>query len=73
IGNKVSYIGERAYAECANLTFVYIPNSVIVVGVQAFMKCYKLTIYCQALSKPSGFLEQWNGGRPVHYGYDINE
>ena len=39
----VTSIGDKAFADCANLTGVNIPNSVSVIGEWAFRNCSKLT------------------------------
>jgi hypothetical protein len=37
----------------------YHQNSVISIGEEAFTKCMKLTIYCEAKEKPTGFDINW--------------
>jgi hypothetical protein len=52
------------------LTSIIIPNSVTSIGYSAFSDCKRLTIYCEAKSKPSGWDSLWNlDGRPVIWGY----
>ena len=43
IGNGVTTIGDFAFSECQNLTFVFIPNSVTSIGSFAFWGCIRLT------------------------------
>lgn len=65
LGNGITSIGEYAFAKCSSLgsslTRVVIPSSVTSIGRQAFSDCsLKLTIYCRAKSKPSGWSSDWN-------------
>jgi hypothetical protein len=43
IPNKVSYIGEYAFAICRSLRRILIPDSVTEIGDEAFLTCTKLT------------------------------
>lgn len=71
ISSKVVYVGDWAFQNCISLSTIIIPQNVITIGSHAFVDCENLTIYCQAKAKPSGFREQWNGGRPVVWDYQI--
>ena len=42
-GKPVTAIGEGAFRECANLTYVIIPDSVKIIGEYAFYGCVSLT------------------------------
>lgn len=42
-GSILSTIGERAFAECVNLTNITIPDSVTYIGANAFSDCHTLT------------------------------
>ena len=69
IGNGVRTIPDCAFSYCNGLKSVTIPNSVISIGWWAFIGCRKLTIYCEAESKPIGWSSYWNPGhRPVVWG-----
>lgn len=64
-GNIPSY----AFHNCSGLTSVTIPDSVTSIDRDAFRGCSKLKIYCEAISKPSGWNGGWNSGnRPVIWG-----
>lgn len=42
----VTTIGARAFRKCTDLEKIYIPDSVISIGEDAFEGCRKLTVYC---------------------------
>ena len=70
IPNSVMRIGSVAFSECSGLKSITIPNSVTSIGVRAFINCNKLTINCEAASKPTGWEYDWNySNRPVNWGY----
>ena len=76
IPNSVTSIGNSVFSACSKLTSVVIPNSVISIGYEAFSNCPSLTIYCEAESKPSGWVSNWNcydfysnKNLPVVWGY----
>ena len=71
IPNSVTSIGKSAFVRCSCLTSITIPNSVTTIGEWAFFYCKKLTIYCEAKSKPEDWHENWNGYRPVVWGRKI--
>jgi len=61
IGDSVTSIGYNAFAYCSNLMSVVIGDSVTSIGNDAFGYCYSLTtIYCEAVSQPSGWDSGWN-------------
>lgn len=68
--DTIRYVGSEAFSGCINLKEMIIPNSVKYVGRNAFRNCNNLTIYCEALTKPSNWSYYWNpGNRPVVWGY----
>lgn len=69
----VTAIEEDAFRGCASITSVIIPDTVTDVGKGAFDECKALTLYCKAAQKPNGWLEGWNGGRPVVWDCNNNE
>ena len=76
IPNSVTSIGDSAFRGCINLTSIIIPNSVTSMGDEVFNMCKAITVYCEALEKPSGWSEWWNysnyGNCYVVWGYKKN-
>ena len=69
IPESVTSIGRWAFEHCTSLKSIVIPNSVTSIGQSAFANCTSLTIYCKAVSKPSGWHNDWNpNNRPVDWG-----
>ncbi len=69
IDKNCKFIADYAFSNCSLLTSIVIPNSVIGIPGGAFNFCSKLTIYCEAQSKPSGWSMYWNSSRQVVWGY----
>ena len=70
----VKAIADNAFYKCDSLTSIYIPNSVTTIGEWAFLGCSNLTIYCEASSKPSGWISNWNPfNRPVVWNCTYDE
>ncbi|MDE7295816.1 MAG: leucine-rich repeat domain-containing protein, partial [Clostridia bacterium] len=63
-------IGEFAFAFCPALKLIVIPRSVEIIGSLVFEEASNIVIYCEAPSKPSGWEEDWSGGRLVYWGYE---
>lgn len=57
--NSVEFIGEYAFGNCTRLTKAYIPISVKQMGEGVWYNVNKITIYCEASSKPSGWDISW--------------
>lgn len=76
IPNSVTNIGDCAFGGCTSLTSIIIPNSVTSMGDEVFNMCKAITVYCEALEKPSGWSEWWNysnyGNCNVVWGYKKN-
>ena len=71
IGNSVESIESYAFEDCTGLTSVTIPNSVEIIGGLAFSGCSSIVLYCEAVSKPTGWESSWNfDNRPVLWAYN---
>ena len=67
-------IGNDAFFNCSSLTSIYIPDSVTIIGGNVFYGCSNLTIYCEASSRPSGWVSFWNNSnRPVVWNCTYDE
>lgn len=69
--NTLKSIGNSAFSGCSSLTKIIIPINVTSMET-AFSSCSNLTIYCRATMIPSGWNSNWNGMRPVTWGYTGN-
>lgn len=61
-----------AFSNCSSLTKIIIPSSVTTIEGRVFEECTNLTnIYCEAPSKPAGWVSNWNEGTTatVTWGY----
>ncbi|MBR5957139.1 MAG: leucine-rich repeat domain-containing protein, partial [Salinivirgaceae bacterium] len=56
-----------AFYNCSNLSALLIPNSVAVIGSQAFY--YNLTLFCAAQRKPDGWADDWQSDCIVSWGF----
>ena len=54
-----------------SFTSITIPNSIVVIGSNAFSRCNGLTIYAEAHGKPIDWVSNWNpANRPVYWGHN---
>ena len=69
IPESLTSIGEWAFYYCTGLVSIIIPEGVTSIDSYAFYYCNDLTIYCEAVSQPSGWDSNWNSDdRPVYWG-----
>ena len=57
----------------SSLKMTYIPSSVTDIASGAFSGTDGLTIYCEAESAPSGWIDGWDAGQQVVWGYTAEE
>lgn len=61
IPSTVKYIGNEAFSSCKSLRRIYIPKNVETIGKEIFKFCNnKLTVECEAESKPKGWHKLWH-------------
>jgi hypothetical protein len=58
---SVKSIGSEVFVGCTNLKNILIPSSVEIIDDYAFSGCTG-TIYCEATSKPDGWMTDWDDG-----------
>ena len=59
LGEKLVTIGESAFHSCGDIEDILIPSSVAEIGKYAFSGNNRLTAYCNAEKKPSGWSDEW--------------
>ena len=70
MSKNIVNIGAYAFAGCHRLVSIVIPLSATNLKGYIFNNCSKLTIYCEATSKPSEWNAYWNAGNnQVVWGY----
>ena len=66
IPDSVTYIADGAFGACIGLTDITIPETVTRIGEDIFdvgdSRLTKMTIYCEAKNRPSGWHEDWMNG-----------
>ncbi len=67
IPNSVTLIYDAVFYGCTGLESITLPDSVTSIGGWTFDGCEKLTIYCDAEAKPSGWITNWNCSRPFYW------
>lgn len=72
IPNCVITISGRAFSDIG-ITDVTIPDSVSIIDNYAFSNCSGLTIYCEAVSKPDTWKDEWNYSCPVVWNCKEND
>lgn len=69
IPSSITTIGDSAFQNCKSLTSITIPNSVTTINGCPFFGDFKVKIYCEATSQPSGWDSLWNFlGGTAYYG-----
>lgn len=71
VPDSVEVICNRAFAYCLYLKTLYIPDSVHTVGYDLFAESSNAMVYCQSVSIPTGWDDEWNlgNGGTVIWGY----
>ena len=59
--DSVTVLGDSVWGHCDSLEYVYIPQSVLIVGETLFKgsNSSQITVYCEAESKPEGWSNDW--------------
>ena len=69
LSHRITFIDVGAFMYCNKLISVLIPNSVIGIDYGIFVNCSLLTIYCEAESKPTNWVANWNANDIPTYWY----
>lgn len=67
LSKNLQSIGTNAFYKCEKLKSVFIPNTVTQTGSALFGACNNIVIYCEAISKPDGWNENWTS-KQVRWG-----
>ena len=67
-GHNVVAIGEEAYLDCNLPDNIWIHDSIKSIGGKVFAEDAAITIYCEAQSKPDGWVDNWANGNAVVWG-----
>lgn len=77
MSNSLTTMGGYAFIGCSSLLSIILPISLMEMGTSAFYGCDDLTVYCEAIYKPSDWSEWWNANDPepidVVWGYGLDE
>ena len=66
-------ISSYAFYNCRDLLVVILPSGIDNIGAYAFTACSKLSIYCDEVTQPSSWDENWNSSlRPVYWGQEFD-
>lgn len=71
IPEGITAIGQNAFYNVTQLKAVIIPETVVSIEQGAFSNC-TATLYVVVNRKLAGWADDWNGGRPVVWGYKGN-
>lgn len=67
-GHNVVAIGEEAFSDCNLPDSIWIHDSIKSIGGKVFAEDAAITIYCEAHSKPDGWVDNWTNGNAVVWG-----
>lgn len=74
LSNTLKKIGVYAFQGCSSLKTLVIPGGVRTIGQHAFYECSNLTIYTEALEKPSDWHSRFNSSsRTIFYKTELDE
>lgn len=71
LGSVLNYIGSEAFYNLKDSVFL-IPKSVETINSNAFFSTIEKTINCQAISKPSGWFDDWYGNTNTTINWNTN-
>ena len=70
LGSGLKELGKSVFTSCVELPSLLLPKSLTITQETLFLSCNKLTVYCEATSKPQGWHADWNKyNKPVVWGY----
>lgn len=58
---SIHSIGYKAFRDCQQLKYVFIPSTVSIIHEFAFVNCWRAVIHCEVDEQPDGYENRWQG------------